>query len=189
MADFSVILSWTLKFGGHRWYGFTIKNNNLTLVYDMTTGLWSQWTDGDGNYLPIVDSTYMDTNSPNPAAGRDERLVVHGRLRTYNGRDKPITVDIYTPNYDAGTMRDRTVPAMYFDASQDVGSILQIRWSDDDYRTWSSYRQLDLGQKKPRLDNTGTFRRGALNLRHQSHTRFRIRAVDFQIRTLDNCNG
>jgi len=99
----------------------------------------------------------------------------------YTDAGDPIRLDIYTPNYDAGTIRDKTLPALYFDCSQVPNSVLQIRHSDDDYQTWSQFRTLDLSQKKPRLINEGTFKRRAYNLRHESPTAFRIKSADYQM--------
>lgn len=180
-ADVSEVYSWTLKYEGHRWYAITLVNENLTLVYDMTTGLWAQWTDVDGNYLPIVDSTYKTSTA--------QTLLQHesnGWLYTVDSANVTdagdvITVDIYTPNYDAGTARDKTLPAVYFDANRIPGSVLQVRYSDDDYQTWSPFRKVDLSVAKPMLQGNGTFKRRAYNLRHQSLTRFRIKAMDLQM--------
>lgn len=180
-ADFSEVWSWTLKLGGHKWYAVTLVNNNLTLVYDMTTGLWAQWTDTNGDCLQIVDSSFKTDTA--------ETILQHatnGWLYTvsnsqYTDAGDAIRLDIYTPNYDAGTIRDKTIPAMYFDCSQVVGSVLQVRHSDDDYQTWSQFRTVPLNQKKPQLQNEGTFKRRAYNLRHESPTSFRIKSADFQM--------
>lgn len=180
-ADFTSVYSWTLKLDGHRWYAFTLKNNNLTLIFDLTTGLWAQWTDAKGNYLPIVDSTYNTATA--------QTLLQHesnGYLYTVDSANvtdagEIITVDIYTPNYDAGTARQKTLRELYIDASQQAGSVLQIRYSDDDYQTWTDFRNVNLDQKKPQLNDTGQFKRRAFHLRHQSLTRFRIAALDYQM--------
>ena len=180
-SDITSVLSWTLKYEGHVWYAITVVAANLTLVFDVTTGLWAQWTGPDGNYLPIVSSTYNSATSQVllQHATNGYLYVVDSAQTTDYGN--AITVDIYTPNYDAGTARDKMLTTMYFDASQQAGSTLQVRVSDDDYQSWSSFRAIDLGAKKPRLDNNGTFKRRAINFRHQSPTRFRLKSVDLQM--------
>ncbi len=180
-ADISAVYSWTLKYEGHRWYVVTLVNENLTLVYDLTTGLWAQWTDMEGNYLPIVDSTYKTSTAQTILQHETDGwlyVVDSANVEDWNG---PITVDIYTPNYDAGTARDKTITCIYPDASQLLGSILQVRYSDDDYQTWSQFRTIDLGIRKPSSRDWGVFKRRALNLRHQSPTRFRIKSLDLQM--------
>lgn len=180
-ADFTTVFSWTLKLEGHRWYAITLKNNNLTLVYDLTTGLWAQWTDASGNYLPIVDSTYKTDTAQTLLQHETNGYLYTVSATNYTDAGEVITVDIYTPNYDAGTIRDKTLRMMYPDASQQAGSILQVRYSDDDYQTWSDFRKIDLSVKKPFLTDNSSFRRRAIHLRHQSPTFFRIKSLDMQL--------
>jgi len=53
--------------------------------------------------------------------------------------------------------------------------------SDDDYQTWSNFREVDLSKNRPMLTNCGTFRRRAYHFRHQSNTPLRIQAVELMI--------
>jgi hypothetical protein len=87
-------------------------------------------------------------------------------------------VDIYTPNYTAGTSRRKMVNMIYFDADQTDGSQLQCRYSDDDYQSWTNFRTVDLSVQKPRLDKEGTFvTKRAYHFRHMCNTTLRIRAM------------
>ncbi len=177
--DYSLMYSWTLKIDGHSFYVITFKNSNLTLAFDMITRLWSQWTDTNGNYYPIVDSTY-------DSAG--DRILQHennGRLYVCNTSffkdlNDSIQVDIYTPTFDAGTRRRKHLKQMKFIADQIEGSTMEVRCSDDDYQTWTQPRVVDLGSKNPMLTDCGTFTKRAYNFRHVKDTFFRIAAVDVQ---------
>lgn len=180
-ADLTNVYSWTLKLEGHSWYAITMVNNNLTLVYDQSTGLWAQWTDKDGNYLPIVDSTFKNSTAQTLLQHATDGYLYTVSSNNFVDSDGSITLDIYTPNYDAGTARDKTLRAMYFDTSQYDGSILQVRRSDNDYQTWSQFKEVRLDQPKPFLTDEGVFKRRAYHLRHTSATRFRIKAIDLQM--------
>lgn len=181
-ADFGSVFSWQLKLDGHKFYVVTLKNENLTLSYDIIEQRWSQWTDGSGNYLPIVSSTYDSS---------DRHLVQHesnGRIyymgADYLTDDSTIIVkDIYTPNFDGGTRIMKTLPIMEFAADQVVGSELLVRVNDFDYspKRWTNFRRVDLTQQRPRLTECGSFSRRAWNFRHQSNTRFRLKAVDLTL--------
>ena len=61
--------------------------------------------------------------------------------------------------------------------------MLQVRKNDSDYALdkWSNFRLVDLSKKQPVLTNNGSFVRRAYNLRHQSATAFRIKAVELQL--------
>lgn len=182
-ADFSVgVLSWRIKHGGHRFYGVTIKDKNVTFVYDLDQNLWYQWTDENGNYWKIAGETFDDT----PA-----HVVQHesnGHLYTLEGDyEYPsddgvvVPVDIITINADMGIDRRKVLNMMRFNADQHDGSILYVRVSDDDYQTWSQWREVDLGHKRPILTKCGTFYRRAWWFRHYANTPFRIKTVDLQL--------
>ena len=178
--DTTVIYSWQHKDQGHRFYVITSKVSNLTLVYDLDEQMWHQWVDTNGNYIPIVASTFTTTF---------EHLVQHesdGRLYTldeeaYTDNGSLITVDIVTPNFDGNTRRRKHMNYMGFVADQVTGSTLRVRSSDDDYQTWTNWRTVDLSTPKPFLDECGTFTRRAHHFQHRANTPFRLQAIDLQL--------
>lgn len=181
-ATFTNMFSWGLKYEGHRFYGITLKDENLTLVYDMTDKTWAQWTDSAGNYWPIVAVTF-DTGH-----GSILQHETNGKLyefdSAYTSDDGAlITMDLYTPNFDGGTRRRKQLNMMEFVGDQTEGSMLQIRRNDSDYKAgkWSNFRKVDLGKKKPMLPNEGSFVRRAYHFRHACDTRLRIQAVELQL--------
>lgn len=181
-ADFSSVLSFAFKYEGHKFYVFTLKNNNLTLVYDDAEDMWAQWTDPNGNYLPIVGCTY------NSSLGRVLQHETNGKMYSldstyYTDDGSIITVDIYTPNFDAGVDRIKYLPMLYFDGDQTAGSTLQVRCNDFDYdpKAWSNFRKVNMGQEKPYLEDNGSFYRRAYHIRHQSNTRLRMTEMGLQL--------
>lgn len=182
-ATLTNVFSWNIKLEGHRFYGITLKDENITLVYDLDEQMWSQWTDSSGNYLPWVSS----------CATPDLRHIVqhesNGRLyllsSDYATDDGDlIQVDIYTPNFDGGTRRRKQMGKLFFVSDQRAGGMLQVRTNDEDYnpKAWSNFRQVDLSQPVPYLDNNGTFYRRVHNLRFKERVRMpRLMAVEMQL--------
>ncbi len=177
--DTTTIFSWQLKVGQHRFYGLTSKVGNLTLVLDMTERMWSQWTDSSGNYFPIVASA-VDANM-NHLMQHESNGKLYTTLQSLTNDDGTVfPVDVYTPNYDAGVRRRKFLSAMEFIGDQTTGSTLYVRKSDDDYRTWSNFRSVDMGLRRPFLNNCGSFYTRAHHFRHRSNTTFRLQAVELQ---------
>lgn len=182
-ADFSSVYSFSLKYEGHRFYIFTLVNENLTLAYDLTDNAWAQWTDSDGDYFPVISSTY------NSSQGTLLQHATNGKLYVvdaayYNDDGSVITVDVYTPNFDGGVrLRGKQMMMMEFIGDQTPGSVLQVRWNDNDYAAdkWTNFRGVDMGLEQPMLDDCGTFKRRAHHIRHQSNTRMRLQAVELQM--------
>lgn len=178
-SDLTSIFSWQLKIDGHNFYVITVKNANLTLAYDISEGQWFQWTDTDGNYMPIVASTY-DTQNRHILQHESNGKLYYASMLNYNDDGMKIFVDIYTPIFDATTARRKQLAMMRFVGDQDRGSLLHVRYSDNDYKSWSNFRTVKLDAKKPTLINCGTFTRRAYHLRHWSDTPLRLQAIDVQ---------
>ena len=106
LLKFCVVFSWKIKFDGHSFYVLTIKNANLTLVYDITQQKWHQWTDANGNYIPIVASTY-DAQNRHIVQHESNGRLFYMNTTYFQDLNDPIIVDIYTPNFDGGSKRKK----------------------------------------------------------------------------------
>lgn len=180
-VDASIVFSWQIKIDGHSFYVITFKLSNLTLAYDINEDLWFQWTDKDGNYFPIVASTYDSDGNRILQHEDNGRLYIAG-TQFYTDLNDPIVVDIYTPIFDANTRRRKQLNRLEIIGDQVEGSVLQARYNDNDYMpmSWSQFRSIDLGAKRPCLVNCGTFSKRAYNFRHAQDTPFRLQAVEVQ---------
>ena len=188
VADYTTVYSWAVRVDGHKFYGVTLKNSNLTLVYDATSQHWAQWTDSNGNYLPIVDSTVGLDNQPLVQMEGTGQLFKVDTTRAYDTLDNAgtvglIPVDIITPNFDAGTTRGKYLNRLEVVGDQTPGSVLQMRFNDNDYApdSWSPFFTLDMAQKRPQLDSLGTFSRRAFHFRHVQAAPLRLSAVELNL--------
>jgi len=184
-ADFTSVYSWATRINGHRLYSVTLVNNNLTLVYDLTSKYWYQWTDANGNCLPFVDATFTNDGQTLFQHATDGKLYKL-EMTSYNDNGAAIPVDIYTPNFDGGTRKKKHLSRMDIVSDQISAGTLQIRFSDDDYQTWTAPRSVDLSNDIPNLIGCGTFRKRAFHFRHVADCPFRIQSVDLisQVGTL-----
>jgi hypothetical protein len=187
------VITWVLKLGGHRYYGLTIIKLNITLVYDIDQKLWYVWTDVNGNYWPIASITffpaYVFSGGAFIAGSHLVQSLANSNMYPLDSSDtyptdygNIVPVDIYTSNIDFGIIRRKMLRTLYFDGDKTSGSVIKVRFSDNDYQTWSQFRDVDLSLKKPRLGPCGTFdHRRAYHIRHQRATTFRLRDMDMQL--------
>jgi hypothetical protein len=185
----NVLYSSAIKRGGHRFYTVTPNvtlagGTPFTLVYDLDQQLWYLWVSPGRSYWSVCSASAADDINPGVYAqdissGAFYVLDIDQVYPTDSG--VPCQVDIYTANADLTVRRNKTLNAMYFVNDQVSGSKMLVRKSDDDYRSWSPFREVALNIQQPLLTRCGTFRRRALNIRHQSATPFRIKAGDAQI--------
>lgn len=178
------LIAWVLKLGGHRFYGMNIQSLNLCLVYDIDQQVWYPWTDPVGNAYPVLGTSYQGALGQGIAAPLIAQLS-NGRIMNVdtanvypNDNGVLFPVDIYTPNFDGGVDKQKMLNLLRFHADQTPGSILNVRYNDADYEfdQWSNFRNVDLSQKRPYIDNEGSFYRRAYHLRHLCNTRFRIKS-------------
>lgn len=197
----SLTFSYQLKIGGHRFYGLrlnlrrpagffdpTAVSTDVTLIYDLGENLWYRWTDTVDTLFGFLSWKASGFAGPD---SNQKILMQHidtGNIHAVYEDYVQVTdagavppVDIYTPEHDFGTQREKQLAAMYFRGNRITGSMLQMRYSDDDFSSWSNFRDLDMGQKRPSLTNCGSFYRRAWHLRHQSPTPFRIKTTDLQL--------
>lgn len=188
--------SFQLKLGGHRYYGLSIpvavfnyvtgvtSTGFVTLVYDLDEKLWYRWTSASSNTSWEVSGTAGADSSgrtlmQNYSTGNIHVLAEDYIQPTDSGTSP--TVDIYTVDHDFGTQRTKQLGAMYFRGNRIDGSRMLLRHSDNDFTTWSPFREFDLSKERPSLTDCGSFYRRAWNLRHQSSTPFRLKTTDLQL--------
>lgn len=168
---------------GHQYYGLTLITQGITLVYDIGEKLWMQWNTPGSTYFPYTFAVVSPTgnlllmNSTNTALANvlyqmdlDFAVDVAGSF----------DVDIYTPNTDLGTRKRKTTMRMDFLADQQP-AFLQVRYSEDDFKTFSQFRSVDLNQKRPSLTNCGTFRRRSYHMHHNAPYSLRLEAVELDV--------
>lgn len=178
-ADYSgAVYSWSVKVDGHRLYGVTVVNSNLTLVYDLTSGMWYQWTSPDGGYLPFSAASIGTANKVVFQHAHDGDLYSLDLSATADVEDGVFAVDIYTPNFDGGTRREKTLSRLNLIGDQAAGSTWSIWWSDDDYQTWQGPVTVDLSGDNPFVADLGSFRKRAFHLRLDANAHGRLRAVE-----------
>ena len=255
-ATMTTVYAYSLRVDGHPLYLLTLKEDNITLVYDLATKTWAQWTyravssavtldsltqsngvatatksahgfsDGDvvtiagatpagynGTYNVTVNSssefTYEVSSAlSTPATGT---ITATGTTETYfpfvyftasggnnyilhesNGKvyqfdssfldddGQYIDCKIRTLRFDGGSTQLKTAGQVAIVADKVAGNMM-MRYSDDDYSTYSKYRPLSLNQERPRYRRMGRFSRRAFEFRYTDSTRLRIAAIDVDI--------
>lgn len=173
--------SFVLRHAGHRWYVLTSTTTNITLVYDMDQDLWMTWYDANGNYFPIISQAFDITGNHLLQHETNGLVYLTGPDYQYasdNGSVAP--VDIYTKNFDSGVAVTKFLKSLYIQGDQTAGNVVKVRWSDDDYQTWSNFVEVDISVDRPQLDDLGSFYRRALHIQHQKNLPLRLRSVSFK---------
>lgn len=169
--------SWNTKINGHRLYGVTNTTANFTLVYDVTSGIWYQWATAAGGYLPYAYSCQ------GTGAGTLFLHATNGKLYTLDTGegadqgDSAFACQIFTPNFDGGTRRFKTLARMDIIGDQ-VDTDVTVAYSDDDYATWSSEFAVNMSLDRPSIEGFSAFTKRAFRFTHQDDAPFRFKAAE-----------
>ncbi len=178
-TNIGLAAGYTVKVDGH--YLYIINLTARTLVYDLETQFWTEWStnsagthskfaynyaaDNVGGKLILQHNTDGKTYLLDPAL--------------YTDAGTTILVEGVTKRFDSETMSRKFNHGLYW-VADDPGStaILSFRWSDDDYQTWSNWKTVDL-HKRAFFPRAGAFRRRAFNFTYQNNLPLRLEAIEF----------
>lgn len=179
---------WACTFAGHTFY--CVSTPFRTLAFDVDLGVWAIWETASGGRLPFVASAgRATTETQTLLLSRNSGRVFQGISASYysdyetaiDTAPTPINFEVVTPNFDGGTRNIKVLSKMRFMCDQNSTGTLEVCWSDDDYKTWSSWRSVNLQDPQPQLTDLGSFYQRAFWFRSSSPGPLRIRAVDLDL--------
>lgn len=116
LSTLATVHSFGLKIAGHAFYVLTLVDQNITIVYDMTTKVWSQWSSLTlGTPVSVTSITLsgttatVTTGAAHNLTDGDPALIAGANQAAYNG----IKVIAYTDatHYTFETTAGTTTPA------------------------------------------------------------------------------
>lgn len=166
---------------GHTFYVMTDSEAGVSLVYDLTSQLWSYWNALGETYFPFISATNQGSTTYLQHESNGKIYTLDPDALDDDGTD--ITMDIYPPQFDANMRVSKFVARMYVIADQTADSILQVRSSESDQAdgSWSNWREFDLSKGKPDLYDCGSFTKRFYHFRHSGATRCRLTAVEMDL--------
>jgi len=193
-----------VRLAGH--FFFVICLQSRTLIYDTELNLWHEWSSAkQATFTPgAINGSAVDINAINSGKPADihsttefkwvygtdtntgEFYVLHKStgqiakfdLDAYVDVDQVIRCEVYTPILDFGDYNRKFLHRITVvgDLATDI---IFVRWSDDDYRTWSNLKYLSMS-KRPVLHRLGSFRRRAFNIYYTDKAPLRLNGIEFQ---------
>lgn len=162
-----------VRTNGHLFY--VINLTNTTLVYDLEEKLWHSWSG--------VSCVAMAEDGLGKAILQHKTNGKLYYLDTTVGTDDgtPITMEVYTTKMDFESMNNKSMQSLYLVGDLLEDKTIDIRWSDDDYNTWSTWRVLDL-YPRAYYASLGSFRRRAFHLKYTGGVPLRLEAFEFDVR-------
>ena len=197
-STLQTVRAYAFKFNGHMFYVLSLHDINTTVVYDMNEKVWTQWTMWSiGNPDTGAPATYGEQYfRPSFFAGNGLQYFAldddTGQLyifsdMVYNDAGAPIYYRAVTDRLDSGTTKRKFYHRVEIIGDK-VPATMKIRHSDDDYKTWSNYRSVDLNKSRSQILQAGAARRRAWEFLCTDNVPLRLDAaeIDFSIGDMEN---
>jgi hypothetical protein len=99
---------------------------------------------------------------------------------TYEDNGAPIDVLIRTFKFDAGDNKKKFTSRLEIIGDK-VDSTAYVRYTNDDYQTYSQYRPVDLDSQRSQLTRLGQTRRRAYEVRHHDNVPLRLESLELTL--------
>jgi hypothetical protein len=167
---------------GHTFYVLSLSQSNVTLVYDLNTKLWGQWSNLTGGVeLSYEVGNFVSASGEGYLQSMGTGYIAKITPNSYTDEGSNIPFRIVTPIIEGMTNNLKFFQSLEVIGDKVVGS-LNIRHSDDDYTTWSSYRQVDTNASRPVIRQLGSARRRSYEFYDEENKPLRILGVDALLR-------
>ena len=189
----SRVSAYAYKFSGHNMYLLYLATSKITLAYDITTKKWHQWSmyalassdqpNPNTNYESYYRPTFFaEVNGA--YWGLDDHFATLYTIKMSSTSDgtSPIYARVVTPLMDHQSTKRKFYASTQYIGDKTVGGILQVRYTNTDYTTFSTFRNLDMGTNRPQIYNCGAGRRRAWEFLCTTDTPFRMQAVEIEVR-------
>ena len=181
-ADTSTdIDAFVFKISGHTFYVLTMHGQDLTFVYDVDEKQWYNWTsyynEGEHYWWPTY---FCEFNNAWYALLDDLGIIVSISDTTPSDNGNPIYYRSVTSIFDSRTTKRKFYQRLEI-VGDKVAATMQIRHTNDDYATWSTYRTVDLSVSRPQLYQLGGDRRRAWEFLVTDNVSLRLSAAEIDV--------
>lgn len=120
---------------------------------------------------------YASVGGKDIVQGATDGIIYEMLGTSYQDNGVSIDVTSRTAIFDAGSANRKAVGSAEIIGDK-VNADALLRWSDDDYVTYSKYRKIDLNATRSRIRRLGSSSRRSYEIRHTANTPFRVEALE-----------
>jgi hypothetical protein len=180
-SSLGTVRALSLKSGGHTYYILTVTDISVSLVYDPQMKEWYVWTsvvNGVEQYFSPV--AYLNGVTQDLLQDSGSFSVVAADPSVYTDVTGPINVLVRTPAMDWKTLKKKRFAATFLLADTS-NTTVNVRYSDDDYQTFSPNRPINMASVRKMLQRCGSSRRRSWDLSHSDNQPLKLYAMTFDM--------
>lgn len=181
-SNLSTINGNIVSFSGHEFYVMAIGSN--TYVLDLKLGSWYRWSFQQQDPFSLEQAISVKSNTTYTST-----IYITGQSYLFkftptSNTDISVipTTTIITNRQLFDTYNQKSMNRLIIHGDRpEMDAYIGVSWSDDDYKTWSSVRQINLNQEIPCDYRLGKFRRRAFKLTFTEDSTLRLEGMEAEI--------
>jgi len=99
---------------------------------------------------------------------------------SFSDTSGPINFGVVTPNVDFGVNHNKVLQRLSV-VGDKVTNYAYVRYSNDDYTTWSSFRSVNMALDRSKIDRLGRARRRSFHLKVLGDTEVRLEGIELEL--------
>ena len=173
--------AFSIKTSGHSLYVLTLRDLGYTLVYDFAQNGWTYWSTTENNVEGYFRGQFYTKFNDMDLLQHDSNGTVYEfSPNTYEDYGNPIAVLCRTPLVDGGNNLRK-----FWSQAQIVGdkvdSFALLRYTSDDYQTFSAWQNVNLNTSKSQVNRLGQGRRRAFDVLHSDNCALRLEYIEVEV--------
>ena len=182
------VYGYVLNFKGCDCYVLQLLPQEVTLVYNINTQIWTYFStvvagvEGPFASRFAIHTKYEVNGTPELLYGLDPATgaIYSFSPTVYQDMGQPINCFIRTPPIDQGTYAVKFCAGAYLH-SDTISTTVSVTYSNDDYQTFAVSRNIDMSTQKKQLIRVGSYRHRSWDLLHTDNTPFRVAALELDL--------
>jgi len=181
-SNLSAAYGYVVKSSGHVWYVLTLTSIGKTLVYDLIDKVWHSWSSYNGSTETYFTGVgFAEVGSVGYILDKDNGDIYELDEATYQDASNTIKVQGTTDIFDGDIIKNKFCTRLEVVGDRAASAAtLSISWSDDDYATFNTPRNVDLNSRAL-LTRLGKFRRRAFRYTFEENLPMRLEAFDIEV--------
>jgi len=177
--------AFSIKISGHSLYVLTLRDLGYTLVYDFAQQGWTYWSSMENNQETyFLGQFYAKFGTLDLLQHVNSGVIYQFDPNTYQDYGNPINVLARTPLVDGGTNLRKFWRSVQI-VGDKVDSYALVRYTSDDYQTYSAWQNVNLNTSKSEVHRLGQGRRRSFDLLHQDNCALRLEYFEVDVESGD----
>jgi hypothetical protein len=181
ITDFTTMTGAIVTYDSNTMYIFTVGGS--TFSYNIGTDFFTNWKYKTGTVFNIkyFDVAYSTTEINTYMYNPDDNAVIKFSLGTFTDSGINYIMTVRTEPLDFDTLQMKFMGRLSLFVDNNNSASISLKWTDDDYQTYSNTYPIILNQELPSIRRLGGFRKRAFIFTNTDNQPIRFRGFEVDL--------